>query len=107
MLLYELADFLNQGIKTRTLFVHDGGAAHKCHESAVGVLHPNGGCSLAAFDDYLDLPVLLFLGLQNAAERTDYIDLVGRWLVDRGIVLSSQEDCPVRRQGLLQGPDRA
>ena len=104
MLLNELTDFLNQSVKTRTLFTSDGRASHQCGERAISILNANSGCSLAAFDDHFDLAVLLFLRLQDTAERTDTINLVWRGFVNSGIVLCGQENSPVGGQGLFQGP---
>jgi hypothetical protein len=104
MLFNELTDFLNQSVKTRALFTSDGRASHQRGELAISILNANSGRSLAALDDHFDLAVLLFLRLQDAAERTNPINLVWRGFVDGGIVLCSEENSPVGRQGLFQGP---
>ena len=104
MLFNELTDLLNQGIKTRTFFTGYRRPSHQRRESAITVLDANSSRSLAAFDDHLDLAVLLFLRLQDAAKRTHTINLVWRGLVDGGIVLCGEENGPVGGEGLFQRP---
>src|SRR5690349_16323930 len=103
----ELTDFLNKRVETCAFFVDDRRAAYERHERAIGVLNADCRRAFAALDDDLDLAVLLFLRLENPAERAHHVDLFGVGLVDGGVVLSSQENRTVRRQGLLECPDRS
>ena len=91
MLFDQLRDLLHQRIEARAFFVDDRRAAYQRHESAVGIFNANSGGAFAAFDHNFDLAVLLLLRLQDAAERADAVNLLGRRLVDGGIVLGGQE----------------
>jgi hypothetical protein len=54
---------------------------------AVGVLDPHGGRAFASLDDDFDLAVVLFLGLQNAPQGSNSVNLLGSGLVNGGVVL--------------------
>src|SRR5215213_11841479 len=82
VLLNELSHLLDERIETRAFFVDDGSAADERHESAVCVFHAHSGGAFASLDYDFDLPVLLFLRLENASERTDSINLLGSGLVN-------------------------
>jgi hypothetical protein len=106
VLLDELADFLDQCVETCAFFVDHRRATHESHEGAVGVLNAHSCRTFATFNHHLDLPVLLFLRLENAAERANPVDLLGSRLVDSGIVLCGQENRAIRRERLFERPDR-
>src|ERR1051325_10993978 len=107
MLFDELADLLNQCVEPRAFFADDGRTPDKRQKSTVGVFHAHSCRAFATLDDHLDLAVLLFLRLENAAERADPVDLLGTGLVDGGVVLSSQENRPVCSQSLFERSHRA
>src|SRR5262245_36634029 len=107
MLFDELADLLNQGVEPRAFFAHNGRAAYKRHEGAVAVFNTHSSGAFASLDHHLDLAILLFLRLENAAERTNPVNLLGTGLVDGGVVLSSQENRSVCRQSLFERSYRA
>ena len=106
VLLDQLADFLNQCVETRAFFVHDRRAAHERHEGTVSVFHAHSGGAFTTLNDDFDLAVLLFLRLENAAERSDAVDLLRRRLVHSRVVLSSQKDRAIAPQSLFQGSNR-
>ena len=87
MLFDELTNFLNKRVEACAFFIHYGRATHERHESAVAIFDTDSCGSFAAFDHYFDLAVVLFLRLENAAERTDAVDLVRRGFIDGRIVL--------------------
>ncbi len=88
MLLDELADFLNQCIEPCAFFVDDWRAAHECQESAIGIFNAHSRRAFAPLNYHFDLTVLLFLRLENPAERADPVNLFGTGLVNGGVVLS-------------------
>jgi hypothetical protein len=103
VLLDELSDFLNQRIETRAFFIHDRSTTNERRESSVAVFDAHSGCAFAALDHDLDLSILLFLRLKNAAQRADAVDLLWRRLVNGGVVLSGQKDCAIPSECLFQG----
>ena len=86
-----------------------GRAADGRGERAVVVLDADGRGALAAFDDDFRLPVLLPLRLQDARDGADAVNLVGRGLVNRGVVLRGEEDGAVGGRAPLRAraPSRA
>src|ERR1700752_4740709 len=102
MLLYELTNFLDQRIEARTFLIYDRSTAHERHKRSICVLHSNCSCAFATFDNNFDLTVILFLRLQDSAERTYAVDLVRLGLVNGGIMLGGQENGPVSCERLLQ-----
>src|SRR5687767_9207923 len=107
MLFNQLSNFLYESIEPRTFFVNNRSALDQCHEGTVGVFHAHGGGTFAAFDHYLDLTILLLLRLQNAAERSHAVNLIGIWFVDSRVVLSREINRPVGGERLLKRPNRA
>src|SRR5688500_14132275 len=106
VLLDELPHFLNERVETCAFFVHDRSTTNERHESPVAIFDAHSGGAFAALDDDLDLSILLFLRLKNAAERADTIDLLRRRFVNRGVVLSGQKDCAIPSECLFEGADR-
>ena len=88
-------------------FVDDGRATHQGRESPVVIFDAHGRGALAPLDDDLDLPVLLLLRLQDAAQRADAVNLFGRRLVHAGVVLRGEEDRAVTGQRFFERADRA
>src|SRR5262245_33201284 len=84
----ELTDLLNERVETCAFFVDNGRTAHERHECSVAILNADSRRTLSAFDDDLDLAILLFLRLENTAQRSNPVDLFGSRFVDRGVVLS-------------------
>src|SRR6185503_12355784 len=82
VLLDELTDLLNQRVEACAFLVDYRRAAHQRHERAVGVLDADCRRAFASFDYHLDLAVLLFLRLENAAERANPVNLIWTGLVD-------------------------
>ena len=107
VLLDELTDFLDQRIETCAFFVDDRRAAHERHERAVGVFNADSRRAFATFDHHFDLAVLLFLRLENPAERSHPVNLFRSGLIDSGVVLSGQENRAIRRQRLFKSSDRS
>src|SRR5262249_47561012 len=103
----ELADLLNQRVETCTFFVDYRGSAHQRHKRSVGILNTHRGRAFAALDDNLDLTILLFLRLENAAESANPVDLFGAGFVDGGVMLSSQENGAISGQCLFERTDRS
>src|SRR5689334_24334504 len=87
MLLDELPDLLNQGVETGAFFIHDRRATYERHEGSVGVLDAHSGRAFTSLDDDFDLAVVLFLGLQDAAQGSNSVNLLGSGLVNGGVVL--------------------
>ena len=88
VLLYELADFLYERVEACAFFIDDWRTPHERHKRTISVLNADRCRAFATFDDNLDLAVLLLLRLENAAERSDPVDLFGAGLVNGGVVLS-------------------
>src|SRR5690349_11389869 len=86
VLLDQSIDALKERFEPRVIFGHSRSTAYQRRKRAVVILDADGGGALAAFDDDLDLPVLLSLRLQDASERADPVNLFGRGLVNRGVV---------------------
>ncbi len=96
-------DLLEQGIRPVSGFIHRWDPAHISMEHSVLVLlHANRTTTLPAFDHDLDLAVVEALGLQNAAERADRIDLLGRRFIDCCVVLRGKKDQPFARHRSLE-----
>src|ERR1043165_154731 len=106
MLLDELTHLLNERVEARAFFVHYRSATHERHESAVAIFDAHSRGAFAAFDYHLDLPVVLFLRLENTTERAHAVDLVRRRFVDGRIVLGRQEDGAVTRERLFECANR-
>ena len=102
MLLDQLSNLLNEGIQTSAFFVDDWRTFYQGHEGAISIFYAHGCRAFATFYDNLDLTVVLFLRLQNAPQRTNTVDLFGRWLINRGVVLGCQKNRAICGQGLLQ-----
>ena len=105
MLFNQLTNLLNECIKARAFFINDRRAFNQCHECAVGVFDAHSGGAFASFHDDFDLTIFLLLRLQNAAERSHAVNLIGVWLINRRVVLRGQEDRPVGCQRLLESAD--
>src|SRR4029079_19341290 len=105
VLLDELADLLDQCVETSAFFVDHRGATYESHEGAVSVLNAHSCRTFATFNHHFDLPILLFLRLENSAKRAYSVDLFRSGLVDSGIVLCGQENRPIRRERLFERPD--
>src|SRR5215218_7861186 len=106
MLLYQLPDFLDECVQACAFFVDYRRAAHQRHERSVGILNTHSGGAFATFYHNLDLPILLFLRLENAAERSDTVDLLGAGFVNSGVVLSGEKDGAVTGQRLFECSNR-
>src|SRR5687767_3059874 len=105
MLFDELTHLLDECVETRAFFVDDGSAANERHECAVCIFNAHSCSAFASLDYDFDLPILLFLGLENASERSDSIDLLGSGLVNGGVVLSSQKNSAIACEGLFECPN--
>ena len=106
MLLDELADFLDQSVEACAFFVDHWRATDESHEGSVGILNAHSCRTFATFNDDFDLAVLLFLRLENAAERSDSVNLLRSRFVDSGVVLGGQENRAIRSERLFKSPDR-
>ena len=87
MLLDQLRNLLHQSIRANAFFVYDRRATDERREGAVVVLDANCCGALAAFDDHLNLAVLLLLRLQNPGNRADAVNLLRRRFINSRIVL--------------------
>ena len=92
MLFDQLRNLLHQRISAHTFFADRGCTTNGGGESARVIVYANRGSSLTSFDDNFDLTVFLSLRLQNARNRPDLINLIGRGLIDRRIVLRRKKN---------------
>src|SRR6185503_6748572 len=110
MLFDQLSDLLSQRIQARPFLVNNRSTLNQGHKSAVGILNAHSCGSFTTFNYNFDLSVVLLLRLQNATQRAHAVDLFRRRLVNGCVVLSSQENCAISRERLLEcsnGPSPA
>ena len=106
MLFDQLRNLLHQSIRAHAFFVYDRRATGQRREGAVIVFDANCCGALAAFDDHLNLAVLLLLRLQNPRNRAHAVNLFGHRFVNGGIVLRGQKNRAIRGQRQLQRAHR-
>jgi len=107
VLLDELRGALHESVDAGPRLGRDWSAAHGGGERPVVVLDADGRGALAALDDDLRLAVLLTLGLEDAGDGADAVNLLGRGLVDGGVVLGGEEDRAVGGERVFEGAHRA
>src|SRR5947207_8719794 len=102
MLFYKLCDLLHQRIETSAFLIDHRGTFDQSHESAVGVFHAHRGGAFATFYNDLNLPIVLFLRLQYASQRSHAVDLLRRGLINSCVMLSSQKNSAITGERLLK-----
>ena len=107
VLLDELAGALHERINARPRLAGRGRAPDGRRERAVVVLDADGRGALAPLDDDLGLPVLLSLRLEYARDCSDRVNLFGRRLVNRGVVLGCEEYGSVGGERVFERAHRA
>jgi hypothetical protein len=102
----ECRDALHERFKARPRFGDDGGTPHRGGKRPVIVIHPDGRRALASLDDHFGLAVFLALRLKDARDGADAVNLIGRRLINRSVMLRREKDRAVGRQSLFQGAHR-
>ena len=107
VLLDELPGALHERVNARPRLAGRGRAADGRRERAVVVLDADGRGALAPLDDDLGLPVLLSLRLEYARDCSDRVNLFGRRLVNRGVVLGCEKYGSVGGERVFERAHRA
>src|SRR5512141_2646073 len=101
-------DLLQQTISSETGLIRRGDLPHMGKEHPVIVLlDANRTAAFPSLNHNLDLAILLPLRLQDPAQCSNRIDLIGRWLVERRVMLGGEKNISLTGHGLLKSTNGA